>query len=75
MTVSLTSDEERREVTRVALYEQTGTLPNVAFRTPEGKIVLIVANDSGDVSSFRIRYRSRVANVRLAPGSVGTYVW
>ena len=75
MAVSLTTDEERREVMRVAVYEQADTLPNVAFRTPEGKTVLIVANDSQSVSSFRIRYRSQTATLRLDPGAVGTYVW
>jgi glucosylceramidase len=74
MAVSLTTDEERREVVRVATLENN-VLPNVAFRTPEGKIVLIVANDSGNVSSFRIQYRSLTANIRLEPGAVGTYVW
>lgn len=75
MAVSLTTDEERREVVRVATMENNEVLPNVAFRTPEGKIVLIVANDSFNVSSFRIQYRSMTANIRLEPGAVGTYVW
>lgn len=75
MSVSLTTDEERREVVRVANLENKDILPNVAFRTPEGKTVLIVANDSFNISSFRIQYRGMVASVKLDPGSVGTYVW
>lgn len=75
MSVSLTNDEERREVVRVATFENNDILPNVAFRTPEGKTVLIVANDTGNISSFRIQYRGMSANVGLDPGSVGTYVW
>ena len=75
MSVSLTNDEERREVIRVAAIENNEALSNVAFRTPEGKIVLIVANDSRNTSSFRIQYRSQSAMIRLNPGAVGTYVW
>jgi glucosylceramidase len=75
MAVSLTTDEERRETVRVAVLENTEALPNVAFRTPHGKTVLIVANDSHNTSSFRIQFRGMTASVRLDPGSVGTYVW
>ena len=75
MAVSLTNDEEHREAVRVAVFENNEALPNVAFRTPEGKIVLIVANDSWNTASLRIRYRSQSAMVRLNPGAVGTYVW
>jgi len=75
MSVSLTTDEERREVVRVATIENGEALPNVAFRTPEGKIVLIVANDTWNTSSFRIQYRSQTATIKLDPGAVGTFVW
>lgn len=75
MSVSLTNDEERREVVRVATIENSEALPNVAFRTPQGKIVLIAGNNSRNTSSFRIQYRSRSATIRLAPGAVGTYIW
>jgi glucosylceramidase len=75
MSVSFTNDEERREVVRVATIENNEVLPNVAFRTPEGKIVLIVANDSRNTSSFRVQYNSQSATIRLNPGAVGTYVW
>ena len=75
MSVSLTTDEERSEVVRVATIENNEALPNVAFRTPEGKTVLIVANDSWNTSSFRIQYRSQTATIKLNPGAVGTYIW
>ena len=75
--VSLTEDEERRGTgaLRVAVAENNDIPPNVAFRTPEGKTVLIVVNDSYDRNSFRIRYNGHYAYIRLKPGSVGTYVW
>lgn len=59
----------------VAPIENVEALPNVAFRTPDDKIVLIVANDSYAVGSFRVQYRGENANIQLPPGAVGTYVW
>ena len=74
-TVALTEDEERPGVKRIAVIENTQVLPNVAFRTPEGKIVLIVANDTASINSFAVQYEGQLANIRLNPGAVGTYVW
>ena len=74
-TVTLTGDEESPGVKRLAIIENTQVLPNVAFRTPEGKTVLIVANDTGSVNSFAVQYGGQVANIRLSPGAVGTYIW
>jgi glucosylceramidase len=74
-TVSLTEDEERPGLKRVTVIENTQVLPNVAFRTPEGKIVLIVANDTQAVGSFAVQYKGESANIGLKPGAVGSYVW
>jgi glucosylceramidase len=74
-TVSITEDEERPGSKRIAVTENVQVLPNVAFKTPEGKIVLIVVNDTGSAGSFSIQYRGQFANIRLSPGSVGTYIW
>jgi len=52
-----------------------GSLYNVAFKTPEGKKVLIVVNDGVDPSSFNIRFRGQWATTELTAGAVGTYVW
>ena len=60
---------------RMAVIENSQVLPNVAFQTPGGKIVLIVANDTHSVSSFMVQYQGQSANIRLMPGAVGTYVW
>ncbi|WP_228486348.1 glycoside hydrolase family 30 protein [Paludibaculum fermentans] len=73
--VGLTEDEERPGVKRVVVIESAQVLPNVAFRTPDGKIVLVVANDTQSVNGFAIQYRGEVANLRLSPGGVGTYIW
>ncbi|MCX6631341.1 MAG: glucosylceramidase [Candidatus Solibacter sp.] len=74
-TVGLTEDEERPGLKRMAVIENTQVLPNVAFKTPEGKIVLIVVNDTQSVSSFAVQYQGQSATIRLSPGAVGTYVW
>ena len=75
ISVLVTSDEERREVMRIATTNSKDVLPNIAFKTPDGKIVLIVANDSYSTSSFKIQYRGECVSIRLRPGAVGTYVW
>ncbi len=74
-TVGLTEDEERPGLKRMAVIENTQVLPNVAFRTPDGRVVLIVVNDTQSVGAFAVQDGGMTANVRLAPGSVGTYVW
>ncbi|MGC1903421.1 MAG: glycoside hydrolase family 30 beta sandwich domain-containing protein [Candidatus Acidiferrum sp.] len=51
------------------------TLPNVAFKTPDHKIVLIVANDSTSSQSFQGRDHARSFVTELQPGSVATYIW
>ncbi len=50
-------------------------LENVAFMTPAGKIVLIVANNSPKLRAFTISVNGLFYNSSLAEGSVGTYVW
>lgn len=74
-TVGLTEDEERPGLMRMAVIENTQVLPNVAFRTPDGKIVLIVANDTYDVNSFAVQYGGRAASIPLSPGAAGTFIW
>jgi glucosylceramidase len=73
--VTMTEDEERPGLKRATVIESAQVLPNVAFKTPDGKIVLIVANDTWSVGSFSVQYRGRIADIRLQPGAVGTYIW
>lgn len=50
-------------------------LPNVAFKTPEGRIVVLVLNDSQSVQTFRIKVGTTTTySSYLQAGSVGTYV-
>ncbi|HEX9511612.1 MAG TPA: glycoside hydrolase family 30 beta sandwich domain-containing protein [Puia sp.] len=51
------------------------SLPNVAFRTPEGKIVVIVLNDGNGPAAFSIDYKGKRIGDRLDAGAVATYVW
>jgi glucosylceramidase len=74
-TVGLTEDEERPGIRRMAVIADTQVLPNVAFETPDGKTVLIVANDTQAATSFTVEDRGRRATLRLSPGAVGTYAW
>ena len=50
-------------------------IPNVAFTTPDGKTVLLVANDSTSDRSFDVRFRGKVFKSSLVAGSVATFVW
>lgn len=50
-------------------------LPNAAFRTPGGKIVLIVLNRADSARSFYIQYKKITAGMVLAAGAVATYIW
>jgi glucosylceramidase len=50
-------------------------LPNVAFKTPDHKMVLIVANDSTSSQSFQGRDHAKSFATELKPGSVATYIW
>jgi glucosylceramidase len=53
----------------------TGPLPNVAFKRPDGKMVLLVLNESTDVQSFNIQAGSRWITASLGGKSAGTFVW
>jgi glucosylceramidase len=53
----------------------TGSLNNVAFKRPDGKVVLIVENDSDASATFNISFNNKKATATLDGGSVGTFVW
>ncbi len=50
-------------------------LPNVAFKTPSGKKVLVVLNDNSSAFGFNIRYKGKWVAAALPAGGVGTYIW
>ncbi len=47
----------------------------VAFKTPDGRKVLLVANKAQTASTFHVRFGGREFTSTLAAGAVGTYVW
>ena len=51
------------------------TLPNVAFKTPDGKKVMIVLNDSGTLQIFKLSAGNNPLTVTLKAGAVATFVW
>src|SRR5580700_5741143 len=59
---------------RVASSE-TEQLANVAFLTPQRKLVLVISNTGNFEKSFAVKYRDKFFQTTLPPESVGTYVW
>jgi glucosylceramidase len=59
---------------RVASTEVTN-LPNVAFRTPAGRLVVIVLNEGAEPKTFGIRRGQEVISATLPPSAAATYVW
>ena len=51
------------------------SLPNVAFKSPDGKKVLIVANTGSAAEKFDVRSGTNFFTTSLNAGSVGTYIW
>lgn len=54
---------------------QFSQISNVVFRTPSGKTVLIVLNDSDQPQSFNIHSGGRWIVATLLGGNVATFVW
>ncbi|MEO6759930.1 MAG: glycoside hydrolase family 30 beta sandwich domain-containing protein [Saprospiraceae bacterium] len=50
-------------------------LPNVAFRTPAGRLVLIVLNASTTTKEFNIQAGEKWISANLPAGAVSTFVW
>jgi glucosylceramidase len=52
-----------------------GSLESVAFRNPDGSIVLIVLNSGGATTDFSLGWKGEYAPYRLDPASVATFCW
>jgi glucosylceramidase len=59
---------------RISSTIQEG-LANVAFKTPSGKIVLIVLNENKSAADFNISYQKKQAAVNIPAGAVATFTW
>lgn len=64
----------RPNAQRIASNTTMG-LQNIAFRTAEGRIVLIVLNESNKPSTFMISHQNKKIQQTLPAGTVATYVW
>lgn len=53
----------------------TGSLSNVAFKTPAGKTVVIVLNDGAAAQTLVIKTSTRAITSVLPAGAAGTYIW
>ncbi|MFT3918342.1 glycoside hydrolase family 30 protein [Cloacibacterium sp.] len=54
---------------------ESENLSTVAFKTPAGKIALIVLNDGANNETFNIKYNDKVATTSLSANSVATYIF
>ncbi len=52
-----------------------GQLANVAFKTPEGKNVLIVMNTSPSDQTFHLRYKNKTCTLSVPAGAAATFTW
>jgi glucosylceramidase len=61
---------------RIASDEPEGTaLKDVAFKNPDGTIVLYTVNTGGASQQLRIGFRQKTAAAELPAGAVATFVW
>ncbi|RZK13860.1 MAG: glucosylceramidase, partial [Hymenobacter sp.] len=73
-TVAHSSKFVRPGSVRVATNVPTN-LPNVAYKTPAGKRVLVVLNTGSTSQTFNIQYKNKVVTPTLFANSVATYIW
>ncbi|HSK13920.1 MAG TPA: glycoside hydrolase family 30 beta sandwich domain-containing protein [Phnomibacter sp.] len=52
-----------------------GNFSQVAFKTPEGKYVLVAMNEGNLPVKFNIRWQQKYAAAELPGGTVATYIW
>ncbi len=53
----------------------SGAIYTAAFKTPDGKKVLIALNDANTAAAFNIKFNGKWATATLSGGAVGTYIW
>ena len=73
--LNIFEDEQAPGVYRLVHSPRSGVLPNVAFKTPEGKVVLLVVNDTAERRAVKVQFNGKCAVTRLDSGSVATLIW
>jgi glucosylceramidase len=56
------------------IFDQ-GSLEDVAFRNPDGSLVLLVLNSGGGNATFNIGWAGKYASYKLPAGAVATFRW
>ncbi len=64
-----------RGAVRVESTPGSGEFHNVAFRTPDGALVLVTANTADAAQRFTVREGPRAFSAELGPKSVATFRW
>jgi glucosylceramidase len=65
-----------RGAVRIASDEPAGTqLKDVAFRNPDGTVVLYTVNNGTASQALRIGFHGKTATANVPAGSVATFVW
>ena len=59
---------------RVASNEADG-ISNVAFKNPDGSLVLIALNGNAAATAFSVKAQGKVFGYTLPAGAVVTFVW
>jgi len=52
-----------------------GSLKNVCFKTPEGKLVAVVLNSASEAQTFNLKSGETMFSATLPAGAVGTMCW
>lgn len=73
--VVMFEDEQNPGIMRAVSYPQSDVVPNVAFSTPDGRIVLILSNISSSDKTVFVRYHGKYAYIPVESGAVATCVW
>ena len=54
---------------------QSGNINNVAFKTPEGKKILIVENEGNTAELLNVKFNKKWVVASLDAGAVATFTW
>ncbi len=65
----------KRGADRIDSTEGTRTFNNVAFKNPDGEIVLVVANWESEPVTFEVVYGKQMFSTTIPAKSVATYTW
>lgn len=65
----------KRSAVRIDSSEGDGLFGNVAFRNPDGPIVLVAANRDRQPVQFSVQCGKEAFSAEMPPKSVATYVW